>query len=153
MSITIMMVITPMLFPPMSVSFGSVTPLFISFMLIMPMIPVSLIMTVPDELLVRRLTAEMIKVPSVLVEMQISLWLIYHLFMTVIKIKIMITGRQLMRERPVPPVKIDKLMIGHIIIGLYVRNIIIFHMIISCRPPGRLRPNVYGKMNLCRCWI
>ena len=152
MPVTTLMVIMTII-TPVSISLGPMTPLFIGFMLIMPMISVSFIMTVPDELLVRRLSAEMIKVPSVFVKTQISLWLIYHLFMTVIKIKIMITGRQLMRKRPVPPVKIDKLMIGHIIIGLYVRNIIIFHVIIPCRSPGRLRPNVYGKMNLCRSWI
>jgi hypothetical protein len=103
MSIAIMMVVM-MIITPLSVSFRPVTPLFIGFMLIMPMIPVSIVMTVPDELLAGRLSTEMIKVPPVFVEMQISLWLIYYLFMTVIKIKIMIAGRQLMRKCPMAPV-------------------------------------------------
>jgi hypothetical protein len=153
MSVATLMVIMMVVTTPMPVTFRPVTPFFIGFMLVMPMIPVSVIMTVPDELLIRRLSAEMIKVPSVFVETQISLWLIYHLFVTVIKVKIAITGRQLTGKCPMAPVKIDKLMIGYIIIGLYVRNIIIFYMIIPRRPPGRLRPNVYGKLNLCRCWI
>ena len=93
-----------MLLPPMPVTFRPVPPFFVCFVLIMPMIPVSLIMAIPDELLMRLLTAEMIEVPSVFVEMQISLWLIDHLFMRVIKIKITVTGRQLMRKCPMTPV-------------------------------------------------
>jgi hypothetical protein len=153
MPVAIMVVTAPMVLAPMPVTFGSVTPFFIGFMLVMPMIPVTVIMTVPDELLVGRLSAEMIKLPPVFVKMEISLWLIYYLFMTMVKIKIMITGRQFMGKCPMAPVQINKLMIGYIIIGLYIRNIIIFHMIIPRRPPGRLSPDVYGKLKLCRCWI
>jgi hypothetical protein len=109
MPVTFMMVITPMIItptiiPPAPVTFRPVPPFFVGFMLIMPMIPVSLIMAVPDELLARPLSAEMIKAPSVFVKTQISLRLIYHLFMTVIKIKIAIARRHFMRKCPMTPV-------------------------------------------------
>jgi hypothetical protein len=124
-----------MVSPPMPVTFGSVSPLFVGFMLIMPMVPVSVIMAIPDEFLIRRLAAEMIESGAVLVEMQVGLRFIYHLFVAVIKIKITITGRQFTGKCPMPSVKVNELMVGYVIIRLNVRNIIIFYVVVPGRSP------------------
>jgi hypothetical protein len=130
MSVTILMVS-----PPMPVAFGPVPPLFVGFMLIMPVVPVPVIMTIPDEFLIRRLATEMIESAAVIVEMQVGLRVIYHLFVAVIKVKITITGRQIAGICPMSPVKVNKLMVGYIIIGLDVRNIIIFYVVVPGRSP------------------
>jgi hypothetical protein len=152
-SLAALVVAFPMLISPMPVAFGPVPPFFPGFMLVVPMVPVSVIMTVPDKFLLRRLATEMVVVPAMLIIVQIRLRVIHHHFMTVIKIEIVITRRQFMRKCPMTPVKIDKLMVRYIVIGLDVRNVVIFYVIIPCRPPGRLGPDVYGKMDLCGTWI
>jgi hypothetical protein len=40
-----------------------------------------------------------------------------------------------MGKCPMPPVQINELMIGNVIIGLDVRNVIIFHVIVTCGTP------------------
>jgi len=83
---------------PMAVSFGAVAPFFIGFMLIviMPLVPV--IMVIPDKFLARRRATEMIVIPAVLIIMQIRLRLVHDDLMAMIKIEVVIAGRQLMRK-------------------------------------------------------
>ena len=82
----------------MAVSFWAVAPFFIRFMLIviMPLVPV--IMVVPDKFLARRRATEMIVIPAVLIIMQIRLRLVHDDLMAMIKIEVVIAGRQLMRK-------------------------------------------------------
>jgi hypothetical protein len=151
--VTALVIATLTVITPMPVAFGPVPPLFVGFMLVVPVIPVSLVMTIPDELLARPLSAETIELPAVFVEMQVGLRFIHHLFVTVIKIKITVTGRQFTGICPMPPVKINKLMIRYVIISLDIRNIIIFHVVIPGWSPGRLRSDVYRNPDLRLCRI
>jgi len=135
----------------MSVTLGPVSPLFIGLMLIMPVVPVPVLTAVPDKHLTMRVSTEMVELLPMLVITQISLGLVDHFFMAVVKIKIAIAGRQLMGERPVTPVQVDELMVGHIIVSLNIRNIIILHVIVANRSPGRLLPDIdrYAYLRLC----
>ena len=126
----------------MPVPFRPVPPLFIRLVLIMPVVPVPVLTAVPDKHLTMRVPAETIECRPVLIEMQISLRLVDHLFMAMVKIEIAVARRQIMREGPVTPVQVDELMVGNIVISLNIRNIIILHMIISNRTPGRLLPDI-----------
>jgi hypothetical protein len=89
MSVTIMVLVSP----PMSVTFGFVSPFFVRLMLIVPMVPVPVVMAIPDELLAGRLSPEMIEVSAVFVKMQVWLGFVDHLFMAMIEIEIMVAGR------------------------------------------------------------
>jgi hypothetical protein len=135
----------------MAVSFGAVAPFFIGFMLIviMPLVPV--IMVIPDKFLARRRATEMIVIPAVLIIMQIRLRLVHDDLMAMIKIEVVIAGRQLMRKRPMAPVQVDEFMRRNIIVRLDIGNIIIFHMIIPGRSPGWLVADVDGKLDLSLC--
>ena len=79
----------------MPVPSAPVSPFFICFMLIMPMIAVAVFMVVADKFLAVPDTPEMIKRFSVFGIMKIGLWFIYYFFMTMVKIKAPVPGRQL----------------------------------------------------------
>jgi len=126
----------------MPVPLRPVPPFFIRLVLIMPVVPVPVLTAVPDKHLTMRVPAEMIELRPVLIKTQISLRLVDHLFMAMVKIEIAVARRQIMREGPVTPVQVDELVVGNIVISLNIRNIIILHMIISNRTPGRLLPDI-----------
>jgi hypothetical protein len=156
MSVSAMVIIPTiiaMIVAPMPVAFGSVSPFFVRLVLIVPMVPVPLVTAVPDKLLARRLSPEMIVGPAVLVKMQVGLRLVHHLFMAMIQIKITVAGGQFMGKCPVSPVQVNELMIRNVIIGLDVGNIIIFHVIVSRGSPGWLYANVDRKMDLGLCAV
>jgi len=132
----------------MLVASGLMSPLLISLMLIMPVVPVPVLTAVPDKHLPMRISAEMIISRAMLLKMQIRLRLIKHLFVRMVKIEIAISGRELMREGPVTPAQIDELMVGNIIISLNIRDIIVLHVIISHRPPGRLLSDIDRQADL-----
>jgi hypothetical protein len=134
---------------PVTIAFGPVAPFFVCLMLVVPVVLVSVLVVIPDEILAMIFPPEVIVVSAVVVEMQVRLGFVHHHFVGMVEIKIIVTWRQFMRKCPVPSVKINKLVGRHIIIGLYVRNIIIFHMIVSCWSPGRLFTDVDRKTDLC----
>jgi hypothetical protein len=147
-SVTFVVIITPM-----PVALWPVSPLFVCLVLIMPMLLVAVVMAVADEFLTRRGSAEMIVVPTMLVKMKIGLWFVNYYFPAMVEVKIIIAGRQFMREGPVTAVEINELMVGHVVICLNVRNVIIFYVIVPSRSPGWLNTNVYRKIDLCACRI
>jgi hypothetical protein len=126
----------------MPVSFGSVPPFLIRLVLVMPVVPVAVLPAVPDKHLPMRISTKMIVCRAMLVKMKIWLRLIHHFFVTMVKIEIVIAGRKFMREGPVPPVQVDELMVRNIIVCLNVRDIIVFHVIISNRTPGWLLSDI-----------
>ena len=145
-----MMIAFMVIFVPMMIAFGPVAPFFIRLMLVMPVVPVPFIMAIPDELLpAGSFSPEMVIIPAVLVKVQVRLGFIHHYFVGVIEIEIMITGGQLMRKGPMPSVEVNKLMVRYIVIRLNIRNIIIFHMIVTGWSPGRLNAEIDGKADLC----
>ena len=141
------------IFTPMPVALWPVSPLFVCLVLVMPMLLVAILMVVADEFLARRVPTEMIVVPAVLVKMQIRLWLVDDYFPAMIEIKIIIAGRQFVREGPVAAIEINKLVVGYIVIRLNVRNVIIFHVVVTSGPPGWLNTNVYRKIDLRACSV
>src|SRR5882757_2250255 len=100
-----------MIIAPMPVAFLLVSPLFVCLVLIMPMLVVALVPTVADEFLARRVSAEMIVVPAVLVIMKIRLWVVDDYFPGMIEIEIIIAGRQFVRKGPMAAVEINELMV------------------------------------------
>jgi hypothetical protein len=131
------------IFTPMPVALWLVSPLFVCLVLVMPMLLVAVVMAVADEFLARRVSAEMIIVPAVLIKMKIRLWLVDDYFPGMIEIEIIIAGRQFVRKGPMTAVEINELMVGYIVIRLNVRNVIIFHVIVPSGTPGWLDTNVY----------
>jgi hypothetical protein len=126
-----------------------VSPFFVGLMLVMvmPFIPFFLAFT--DESLSMGVTAEVIVLPPVLVIMEIGLRLIHHDLPAMVQVEMRIGGRKSAGKGPVPPaVEIDEFMRGDIVITLDVGDIIIFHVIIPRRTPGRLIADVDGKMDL-----
>jgi hypothetical protein len=66
---------------------------------------------------------------------QVRLGFIHDHFIAVIKVKSVIPGRQLGGKGPVPIAQINELVRRNIIVALDIRNIIIFHMIVSGGTP------------------
>lgn len=127
----------------------AMSPFFIGLMLIMVMPFVPIVMTVADELLPLRVTAEMIVLPPMLLEMQIRLRLIHHDLPTMVEIEMGIGRRKLAGKGPVSTaIEVNEFMGRDIIVALDIGNIIIFHVVVARRAPGRLVADVDGKMDL-----
>jgi len=84
---------TTVISSPVSIAFGPVSPFFIGFVLIVPMVPIPIITTLPDKLLPMCISAVLVVIRAMLIIMQIRLRLIHHYFMTMIQIIIMVAGR------------------------------------------------------------
>ena len=127
----------------------TMTPFFVGLVLVMPVLGVTIIMVAANELLLVVFAAEMVIVAAVFVVMQVRLRLVDHYFMAVIKVEIMIAGGQFMGKDPAAFALIHELVVRNIIVRLNIGNIVIFHMIVTCRAPRRLNTNVDGKLDLC----
>ena len=115
----------------MPVSPALVSPFFIGFMLVVPVIAVTFFMVVANKFLAVSDTPEMIKRFFVFGIMKIGLRFIYHFLMTMVKIKPPVLWRQFVRKCPMTTVHINKLVRRYIIITLDAGNIVIFYMIIA----------------------
>jgi hypothetical protein len=130
-----------------------VTPAFVGFVLVVPVFLIAIFMVVADEILVVAFTAEVIIVATMFVVVHPGLRFIYDYLVAVVDIEIAVAGRHLTGVNPTILALIDELMIGNIVVTVHIGNIIIFHMIIACRTPGRLNADVDGEMNLSLCGI
>ena len=91
--VTIPMIIPLMSSLPVVVPIIMMPPFFISFMLIMPMISVTIFMTVPDEYLVIRIPAVLGICCPVIIIMQVRLGLVHYHFMAMKKVVSPVPGR------------------------------------------------------------
>jgi hypothetical protein len=73
--------------------------------------------------------------------------------MAMIKIEILISWRKVIRKYPTTIPQVNELMSRDKIITTDIRDIIIIHMIISYRSPGRLVVNIDANGYLCGCTI
>jgi hypothetical protein len=76
-----------------SVAIPMMPPFLVGFMLIMPMVPVTIIMAVTNEFLTMRISPEMIIASPVFFIMKVRLGFIHDYFMTMEKIIPTIPGR------------------------------------------------------------
>jgi len=133
----------------MVVATSPVSPLFVGLMLIMIMVSVPVFMTITDELLAMRITAKMFVLPPVLVKMQIGLRLVHYDLPAMVQVETRIGRGKLAGKGPVSAaIQVNEFMRRDIIVALDIGNIIIFHVLIARRTPGRLIADVDGKMDL-----
>jgi hypothetical protein len=85
---------------------------------------------------------------AVLVKVTPGVPLIDHYLVTAIEIIIPATVRQAVRKDPAAVIKKDELVAGHTIIGFYVREVIVFRIVITGRPPCGLQADIDVEMNL-----
>jgi hypothetical protein len=138
-----------MFVPALVFTIITVTDLLISFMLIMPVVTVSVLIAFADEnLAVRPMSSIGGIFYAVLVIMNIGSGIIQNYFMAVKKIKMRISRGKVIRKYPTVIGQVYKLVSGDKIIAANIRDIIIIDMIISNRSPGWLVMNIDVDGNL-----
>ena len=112
---------------------------------------ITFIMAVPNR--VRVVTPAVSGIPcSVLGFMHPRCTLVQHHLVCIIKIKISIAWWQVRACNPCTAIHIYILLCVHIIVSIYIGNIVVVHMIITGRSPGWLCTYVYLQTDLCmRC--
>jgi hypothetical protein len=127
-----------------------VPPFLIGFLLVMPVVPVPVIVILPDERLSMGISAILFVSNLVLIVMKIRLRLVHHHFITVEQVESVVAGRQFIGKTPMPLIHVNELVRRDIIIAMNVRDVIIFHVIIAARAPGRLNADVNRNADLGR---
>jgi hypothetical protein len=79
---------------------------------------------------------------SVFIVVQVGPGVVQHNLMAMIKIEMLISRRKVIRKYPASIPQVNELMSGDKIITSDIGDIIIIHMIVSDRSPGRLVVNI-----------
>ena len=132
---------------------AAMAPFFVCFVLVVPVFLIAIVAVAADNFLLVVLAAEAVIIPAMIVVVQVGLRVVDDYLMTVIEIEVAVAGGQFVGEDPTAFALIDELMIGDIIIGLDVGDVIVFDMIIARGAPGGLDTNVDGKMDLRLCRV
>jgi hypothetical protein len=80
---------------------------------------------------------------------EVGFWFVDDYLMTVIEVEVMVAGGQVLGEDPAAFALIDELVIGDIVVGLDVGDVVILYMVIPRGTPGGLNADVDGKFDLC----
>jgi hypothetical protein len=116
--------------------------------IVAPMIVIPVVVAVADEFLAVAFAAELGIHSSVIGVMEIGPRFVDHHFVTVIKVEVAVTRGQVVREDPTAAALINELMVGHIVVGLDVRDVVIVDMVVTRRTPGGLTADVDGNTDL-----
>jgi hypothetical protein len=136
--------------PAIVLSIVMVTKFFICFILIVPMVPVSVIFAFTDEnLTIGPMSPEFRIFRPVFIVVQIGPGVIKHYLMAMIKIEILISWRKVIGKYPATIPQVNELMPRDKIITADIWDIIIIYMIISNGSPGRLVVNIDANGYLC----
>ena len=84
------------------------------------------------------------------VDLCVHVWrpLIYHYLMSIIQVVFAIPRGEVCRSSPLSPIQVDKLMLGHVVVCIYVRQVVIFDMVIPYRTPDGLGADIDAE-RLC----
>ncbi len=74
--------------------------------------------------------------------------IIYHYFVSIIQIVTTVSWRKCGTKYPLWSLLINKLPSGNIIVGIHIRQIIVFCMIVPNWSPYRLSPDINANINL-----
>lgn len=130
-----------------------VAPFFVCFVLVVPMVGVTVVMAGADVLLMIAFAAEMVVLPAVFIEVQVGLRFVDDYLVTVIEIEIPVTGRQVAGEDPAAFALINELVIGNIVVRLDVGDVVVLDVVVTSGTPGGLDTDVNGHMDLRVSWV
>lgn len=91
----------------------------------------------------------------VIIGSQIRSRLVYHHFVSIVKIEVAVHGRQVRRIPPIETIEINKLVIQHVVINVDIGQVIKLSVIIAVRSPLRLGANIdiYANTHLRICFL
>src|SRR5437868_5670538 len=105
---------------------------------VVPVIMIAIVMAGADEFLAIAFAAEVVVHAAVIRIMQIGPRFVDDYLVTVIKIEVMIAGRQFVGEDPTVAALVDKLVVRDVVVRFNVGNVIVVDMIVAGRSPGGL---------------